>query len=63
MKSGRKLIMAVVMMILAIAMYGCGNSAAASGSGDASTEELTSLNVGYLPAPGHLLYFIAQEEG
>jgi len=21
------------------------------------------LNVGYLPSPGHLLYFVAQEEG
>ncbi len=34
-----------------------------TGCGKENTKDPNKLNVGYLPSPGHLLYFVAQEEG
>lgn len=34
-----------------------------SGCGNKNESNNNKLNVGYLPSPGHLLYFVAQEEG
>ncbi len=64
----------IVSVLLAVAAFtgifaGCGNKSAnnagadTTGVGKTPSEGLTKLNVGYLPSPGHLLYFIAQEEG
>ena len=54
-----KKIIALLMIgaVLAGVLSGCGTQNAQK------SKSLTKLNVGYLPSPGHLLYFIAQEEG
>ena len=44
-------------------------ASAATGCAESNTEAISSqgntasLKIGYLPSPGHLLYFVAQEEG
>lgn len=52
-----------------ISFTGCGPSGTtaeattAEASDNGSTEELVDFNIGHLPATGHILYFIAYEEG
>ena len=52
-----------------ISFTGCGPSGTTAGattaeaSDNGSTEELVDFNIGHLPATGHILYFIAYEEG
>ena len=48
--------------LTAVALSGCGASAQAAGKGD-NGKELVDFNIGHLPATGHILYFIAYEEG
>lgn len=56
-----KKIVAIATAVLSLtALSACANTNA---SPNVEKQELTTLNVGYLPSPGHLLYFIAQEEG
>ena len=47
-------------LLLVFSLTGCAgkNASAVSSQGNAD-----SLKIGYLPSPGHLLYFVAQEEG
>ena len=49
------------LLVLASACTGCAKSGSAKAS--SAPQDSTSLKVGYLPSPGHLLYFVAQEEG
>ena len=53
-----KLLLAAL-LLFSSAVTGCAESNAAV----SSQENVASLKVGYLPSPGHLLYFVAQEEG
>ena len=52
-----------------ISFTGCGPAGTTAGattaeaSDNGSTEELVDFNIGHLPATGHILYFIAYEEG
>ncbi|MBO7334780.1 MAG: ABC transporter substrate-binding protein, partial [Lachnospiraceae bacterium] len=48
--------------LTAVALSGCGARAQAAGIGD-NGKELVDFNIGHLPATGHILYFIAYEEG
>lgn len=67
----RKTIISTFIAGLFLAGCGAGNtatesdeaSAAKATSTTAETEELTPVNIGYLPSTGHSLYFIAEEEG
>ena len=59
MKIKKSIIFTVIAAILIGALSGCGGK----GENQEASNSLTKLNVGYLPSPGHLLYFIAQEEG
>jgi len=49
----------ILCLVISSLLAGCGSQNAQS----QNAESLTKLSVGYLPSPGHLLYFIAQEEG
>ncbi len=57
---------ATVVTVLVGSLTGCGGQNQGTEQTETNTKAestLTKLNVGYLPSPGHLLYFIAQEEG
>lgn len=48
-------------LILTAAVFtGCSSKSTGTGGSDSSS---TVLKIGYLPSPGHLLYFVAEEEG
>ena len=51
------------LVLLGAALTGCAGSKKASVATEQASGTSTSLKVGYLPSPGHLLYFVAQEEG
>ena len=53
MKRKITLLTAVILTVISV-LTGCRNN---------TEERKNDLNVGYLPSPGHLLYFVAQEEG
>lgn len=59
MKRKIKLTTAVLLTAITV-LTGCGKSQTNTSKQNSKTN---SLNVGYLPSPGHLLYFVAQEEG
>ncbi|MBE6875079.1 MAG: myristoyl transferase [Ruminococcus albus] len=50
----------LALLLLVFSITGCAgkNESAVSSQGNSD-----SLKIGYLPSPGHLLYFVAQEEG
>lgn len=49
----------ILCLVIGGVLSGCGSKNAQT----QNAGSLTKLSVGYLPSPGHLLYFIAQEEG
>ena len=56
----RKKILLTALLLFASTVTGCAES---STSAVSIQENTASLKVGYLPSPGHLLYFVAQEGG
>ncbi|HEX3033366.1 MAG TPA: ABC transporter substrate-binding protein [Bacillota bacterium] len=65
----KKLIGIILLLTLGLlAIAGCSNQAsqgdgAKQAAGTTASGELKKFNVGYLPTPGHVLYFVAQEQG
>jgi NitT/TauT family transport system substrate-binding protein len=53
----------VIIAIAAVAFYAFTGSSTTKTTAAASTQQLQSLNVGYLPNNGHAIIFIAQEKG
>jgi len=54
---------AVAAVLSVLSFTGCSQTTSNTGTVSDDTAELHNLNVGYLASPGHLLYFVAQEEG
>ncbi len=63
-KNKRRKILALLVSaaLIVTGMAACGSSSDTSSSSSASGK-LTKFNIGHLPATGHILYFIAYEEG
>ena len=51
------------LLVLGAALTGCAGGKKADAAANSASQSSTRLKVGYLPSPGHLLYFVAQEEG
>ncbi|MEE1013369.1 MAG: ABC transporter substrate-binding protein [Clostridia bacterium] len=61
----KKIVAIVISIVLSVGIItGCSNGAQNQTAGNTQSEgSLTKFNIGHLPATGHILYFIAQEEG
>ena len=52
-----------VILILSAVFSGCSDRSKTNAVGSTAEQSISKLKIGYLPSPGHLLYFVAQEEG
>lgn len=59
----RNIAIAAALVLLAASVTGCAPAQAEKTEPAQEALTTTHLNVGYLASPGHLLYFVAQEEG
>jgi NitT/TauT family transport system substrate-binding protein len=57
----KRLLGLLMILVIGTTLVGC--STKSDSKADAEPKQLKKFNVGYLPTPGHVLYFVAKEKG
>ncbi len=62
-KLSKVLLVTAIAALSVVGLTGCGGAKDTQSPAVQQKQELKKFNVGYLPTPGHVLYFVAKEQG